>query len=159
VPDGADPRTDIGVALLVIVLCCALLWQAAKLPPGSFEPLGSAPVPQATAGLIVLLCLWVIARAGVVLRRGEVPAGADETVPRPLDAAGVFLLTVVYVLAMAFRLGEFAILTSIFLFVTIGLLIRFERRRLPIAAVVALIMGYGCRYVFTRIFVVDLPAG
>jgi hypothetical protein len=158
-PDGSNPRTDIGVSLLVIVICAAVLWQAAKLPPGSFEPLGSAPVPQATAGVIVLLCLWVIARAGLALQRGEVRDGADGTAPRLLDATAVFFLTVVYVLTMAFRLGEFAIVTSIFLFVTIGLLIRFEPRRLPIAAVVAVIMGYGCRYVFTQIFVVDLPAG
>jgi hypothetical protein len=43
--------------------------------------------------------------------------------------------------------------------VTIAFLARFERRLLPVAAVVALIMGFGCEYVFTRVFVVDLPAG
>lgn len=158
-PDGSSPRTDIGVALLVIVLCCAVLWQAARLPPGSFEPLGSAPVPQATAGLIILLCLWVIGRATLALARGEVTAAEDETVPRPLDAAVVFLLTLAYVALMAFRLAGFALITSLFLFVAIGFLVRFERRLLPWAAVVGLAMGYGCQYVFTRIFVVDLPAG
>ena len=158
-PDGSTPRTDIGVALLVIVICCAVLWQAARLPPGSFEPLGSAPVPQATAGAIILLCLWVIGRAAVALFRGEVATSADETVPRPLDAAVIFALTVVYVVVMAFRLAGFALITSLFLFVAIGFLVRFERRLLPWAAVVGLAMGYGCQYVFTRIFVVDLPAG
>ena len=30
---------------------------------------------------------------------------------------------------------------------------------LPIAAAIGLIMGFGCQYLFTRVFVVDLPAG
>ena len=51
-PDGSSPRVDIGVCLFVIVLCCAVLVEAAKLPPGSFEPLGSAPIPQATGSTV-----------------------------------------------------------------------------------------------------------
>jgi hypothetical protein len=157
--DGANPRTDIGVSLVVIVLCSAVLWQAAAMPPGTFEPLGSAPVPQATAGLIILLCLWVMGRAALGLRRGDVVANPEAPVPRSMDAAVVFALTVVYVLIMAFRLMGFALVTSLFLFVAIGFLVRFERRLLPWAAGIGLAMGYGCLYLFTRVFVVDLPAG
>ncbi len=40
---------------------------------------------------------------------------------------------------------------------TIGALVRFERRLLPLIVVIALVTGFGCQYVFTRIFVVDLP--
>jgi hypothetical protein len=159
-PDGSNPRTDLGVSLFVIVLCAAVLWEARGLPPGTFEPLGSAPIPRATAWVIILLCLIVMGRAVMVLRRGAVAAAADPGYgARPLDAAVTLGLTVHYVLAMAFRLTGFAILTSVFLFVTIAFLARFERRLLPVAAVVALIMGFGCEYVFTRVFVVDLPAG
>ena len=58
---------------------------------------------------------------------------------------------------MALRVVDFAILTALFLLVTIGTLTRFERRLLPLIVVLALVVGFGCQYVFTRIFVVDLP--
>ena len=158
--DGSQPRTDIGVALVLIVLCCAVLWEARGLPPGSFEPLGSAPVPQTVAGWVVLLCLMVMAKAALAIGRGTVVATGDpDFTPRFADALIVFGLTVLYVLVMAFRLAGFAIVTSLFLFVAIAFLTRFERRMLPLAAAIGLVMGFGCQYVFTRVFVVDLPAG
>ena len=72
--DGSDPRVDISVCLFLIVICCAVLVEAAKLPPGSFEPLGSAPIPRATAGLIIFLCLLVVGRAALVMWRGQASA-------------------------------------------------------------------------------------
>jgi hypothetical protein len=157
-PDGSSPRTDLGLALFLIVVCGAVLWEARSIPPGVFEPLGSAPIPQATAGLIVLMALVVMGRALVALRRQARarPAGEDLAL-RPLDAAAVIAFTVLYVLAMALRLLDFAILTALFLVLTIGALTRFERRLLPLIVVIALVTGFGCQYVFTRIFVVDLP--
>jgi hypothetical protein len=123
-----------------------------------FEPLGSAPIPQATAGLIILLALVVMGRALAALRQGARGRPPEEgLVLRPLDAAAVIGLSVLYVLAMALRLVDFAVLTALFLMVTIGALTRFERRLLPLIVVLALATGFGCQYVFTRIFVVDLP--
>jgi len=61
--DAVDRRFDIGVALVLIVIAAVAIWQAADLPPGSFEPLGSAWVPQITAGLIIILALTIIIRA------------------------------------------------------------------------------------------------
>jgi hypothetical protein len=96
-------------------------------------------------------------RALLALRQ-DAPAGpAEDLALRPLDAAAVIGLSVLYVLAMALRLLDFAVLTALFLMVTIGALTRFERRLLPIIVVLALATGFGCQYVFTRIFVVDLP--
>jgi hypothetical protein len=155
--DGSSPRTDLALGLFLIVVCGAVLWEARTIPPGVFEPLGSAPIPQATAGLIILLALVVMGRALLALRQ-DAPAGpAEDLALRPLDAAAVIGLSVLYVLAMALRLFDFAVLTALFLMVTIGALTRFERRLLPIIVVLALATGFGCQYVFTRIFVVDLP--
>jgi hypothetical protein len=157
--DGANPRVDIGVCLFLIVVCCAVLVEAAKLPPGSFEPLGSAPIPQATAGLIILLCLLVIARAALTLWRGEEIIGEEAYAPRRLDAAVIFGMTVIYVALMALRVAGFAPITAVFLFVAIGFLTRFAPRSLPVAALTGIVMGWGCQYIFTQVFVVDLPAG
>jgi len=157
--DDSNPRVDIGVCLFLIVVCCAVLVEAAKLPPGSFEPLGSAPIPQATAGLIIVLCLLVIGSAALAIWRGEASAAEAPYPPRRLDAAVLFGLTVLYVLLMAQRVGGFAPITALFLFIAIGFLTRFAPRSLLIAAVTGVIMGWGCQYVFTQVFVVDLPAG
>jgi hypothetical protein len=157
-PESSSPRTDIALALFLIVVCGAVLWEARTIPQGVFEPLGSAPVPQATAGLIVLLALVVLGRAlGALRHPARARPAAEEFTLRPLDAAAVIALTVLYVLAMALRLVDFGVLTALFLMVTIGVLVRFERRLLPLIVVLALVTGFGCQYVFTRIFVVDLP--
>jgi hypothetical protein len=156
--DGSSPRTDFALGLCLIVVCGAVLGEARRIPAGVFEPLGSAPLPQATAGLIILLALVVMGRALAALRQGARGRPPEEgLVLRPLDAAAVVGLSVLYVLAMALRVVDFALLTAAFLMVTIGVLTRFERRLLPLIVVLALVTGFGCQYVFTRIFVVDLP--
>ena len=153
--NSVNRRFDIGVALMMIVIAAVAIWQAADLPPGSFEPLGSARVPQMTAGLIILLSLWVILRA---MQR---TASADEVEPagatRWRDAAIVAVLTVVYVAALHFRVTTFAIVTMVFLTATIFALTRFDAAKLPIILLVAAVTGFGCQYLFTRVFVVDLP--
>jgi hypothetical protein len=152
VQDRIDPRIEIGVALMVIVMAAVALFETRDIPPGSFEPLGSAPVPQATAGLIILLCLGLIVRA--CLDRRPIAPGPRSGL---IDAAAVVLLTLLYVTAMHYRLTTFAVMTAIYLAVTIGFLVRFERRLLPVIVGLALVVGFGCQYIFTRVFVVDLP--
>ena len=51
----------------------------------------------------------------------------------------------------------FAIVTTVFLTATIFVLCRFDVRKLPVILLVAAITGFGCQYLFTRVFVVDLP--
>lgn len=152
--DGVDRRFDIGVALILILIAAVAIWQAADLPPGTFEPMGSARVPQITAGLIIILGLWVIVRA--MLREDEVKESAPGRA-RWRDAVIVGVLTVLYVTAMHLRLTTFAIVTTIFLTATIFVLTRFDLAKLPVILLVAAITGFGCQYLFTRVFVIDLP--
>ena len=121
--------------------------------------MGSAPIPQATAGLIIILCLLVVGRAALAMWRGAAGAAEADDPPRRLDAAVVFGLTVLYVLLMAQRVAGFAPITAVFLFVAIAFLTRFAPRSLPIAALIGVTMGWGCQFIFTQVFVVDLPAG
>jgi hypothetical protein len=153
--DQVDRRFDIGVALVLIVIAAVAIWQAADLPPGTFEPLGSARVPQMTAGLIILLSVWVIIRA--MLRDDGNEKSTRSASERWRDAGIVAGLTVAYVAALHFRITTFAIITTVFLTATIFVLVRFDPRKLPVILLVAAITGFGCQYLFTRVFVVDLP--
>jgi len=154
--DNTNPKVDIGVAVFLIAVCSIVIAEASRLPPGTFEPLGSAPVPTATAGLIILLALAVILRAWKRQREG---AGEPPWAPdlHGWDAVAVLALTTVYIAGMQYRLADFSILTVIYLVATIGLLVRFRPRQLPWVVAIALVTGFGCQYVFTRVFVVDLP--
>ena len=147
-----DPRVEIGVALMLILISSLALFGTRDIPPGRFEPMGSAPVPQAVAGMVLLLAIWIIVRA-CIDRRPVVAPAAD----RYLDAAVVVAFTLLFVAAMHYRLTTFAILTTLYLVATIGFLIRFDRRRLIWVVGIAAIVGFGFQYLFTRVFVVDLP--
>lgn len=156
--DESSPKLDIGLSIFLITVCGIILWQAAKLPPGVFEPLGSAPVPKTVAWIIIGLCVIVIVNAIRKMRLGIGPKPEGGFEPRPLDAVGVLVMTALYVLVMQYRLTSFAIATTIMLIVTIGFLNRFRLSTMPWAVGIALTVAFGCQYLFTRVFVVDLPA-
>jgi hypothetical protein len=147
-----DPRLEIGVALMLILIASLALFGTKDIPAGRFEPLGSAPVPRAVAGLILVLSVWIIVRA--LIDQRPIAAMAAS---RYLDAAVVVALTLLFVTAMHYRLASFAILTTLYLVATIGFLVRFRRRQMPWVVGIAAATGIGFQYVFTRIFVVDLP--
>ncbi|MEM8662660.1 MAG: tripartite tricarboxylate transporter TctB family protein [Pseudomonadota bacterium] len=145
---------EIGVSLFFIAACLVAIWETRDIPPGTFEPLGSAPVPQAVAALIIVLSIAVIVTALRGKTAVDLPLGYQ---PRPLDALIVAVFALGYVFAMQERVLAFAPLTAIFLVATIGFLNRFKPRTLPMTALVAVVIGWGCQYVFTRVFIVDLP--
>jgi len=158
-------KNDIGVSIFLIGVCAVMIWDSWDIPPGSFEPLGAGPVPRMIAYTVIIICLIIITRAVFQCRRlkdseNSQPSEQPLTYrPRPKDAALVLGLTVIYGIVMAFELTRFSISTTVFLFVTISLLTRFVRRSMLIGAIIAVVMGFGCQYLFTEVFVVDLPAG
>ena len=152
----ASPIADLWLGAFLIIACGAVLWETRDIPPGTFEPLGSAPVPQVVASLIILLTLSVMLRAWLRLRGGGVRS-EDDVPPRWADAALVTAFTVIYALTLHFRVGRFDVLSTIYLFVTIGMLVRFRRSSLLAVAIVSAVVGFGSQFVFTRVFIVDLP--
>lgn len=152
------PVFDIGVGLLIIAICSVVLWQASRLPPGSFEPLGSGPVPQVTAAIVILCCLVVVVRGFLLLRR-EPKSAPREAAARPSSYGAIVMFggAVAYVAALHLRLLPFGMMTFVFLLLVIWALEDFERRALIPSAVTAAIVGFGVEYLFTRVFVVDLP--
>lgn len=167
----AIARAEINVCLFLIVVCCVVLWESRLIPPGSFEPLGSGPIPQATAALIILLCLLTVWRAFVTLRQtshnaatttetvqgGDDPEHGDTHQPRYRQALVVCTLTALYCLVLHSKKIDFSLATVVFLFLAIGYLVQFKPKSMLIVSLISVLMGFGCQFVFTKIFVVDLP--
>lgn len=75
----------------------------------------------------------------------------------PLSGVIVLGLTVLYVAALQLKLAGFGIITFIFLLLLILGMEDFRRRRILPAVIVSALAAFGAQYVFTEIFVVDLP--
>jgi hypothetical protein len=154
--ETSPAATDIGVAACLVAIAGGFIWDGWNLPPGSFEPLGPAPVPRAVALIVIGLSLVVMGSALGRRRSGAIPP-PPPYVPRPLDAAAILGLTVLYVALMGLGLLRFSIATTAFVTLSILLLDRFRVRSLPLALGLGLILGFGLQYIFTKILVVDLP--
>ena len=149
-------RFEVWVSLLVILICVIFLWESWDLPPGSFEPLGSGPVPQATAFIVIFCAGLVILNA---LKQSVQLSANEETKEKPSIRAGfiISLATVVYSLVLHFRLMPFAWMTTLFLIITIWGLEKFDRKKFLPALITAIIIGFASEYLFTEVFIVDLP--
>ena len=149
-------RFEVWVSLLVILICVIFLWESWDLPPGSFEPLGSGPVPQATAFVVIFCAGLVILNA---LKKSVQLSEHEETQEKPSIRAGLIIssATVVYSLVLHLRLMPFAWMTTLFLVITIWGLEKFDRKKILPALITAIIIGFASEYLFSEVFIVDLP--
>ena len=150
---------DIGVSAFLIVASATVYMETLDLPPPIYDPIGPAAFPRALSVLIGAFALAVM----VFAIRGPSRAAAKDDdrpplyQPRPDLALGSALLTTGYVVLLALRPFSFAVVTTLYLVVQVMLLFRFEFRRLPVAVFVAVVVGFGCDYIFTQFFFIDLP--
>jgi len=152
--------TEIGVSALIATVCVIVWISASKLPPGTFEPLGSGPVPKYTSAIVFLACLFVIGRAARRLaRQGELSSvlRSELVGGRPVMAVFLFALSIGYVAILQTRTVPFAPLSAVYLLLLIWGMEGFALRKLLPAVATAVIAAFGAGYVFTRIFIVDLP--
>ena len=149
-------RFEVWVSLLVILICVIFLWESWDLPPRSFEPLGSGPVPQATAFVVIFCAGLVILNA---FKKSVQLSENEETQEKPSVRAGLIIssATVVYSLVLHLRLMPFAWMTTLFLIITIWGLEKFDRKKFLPALITAIIIGFASEYLFTEVFIVDLP--
>jgi putative tricarboxylic transport membrane protein len=152
----SQQKYEIGVSSLITLICLIFLWESWGLPPGTFEPLGSAPVPQATAGIIIFCCILVI--------RGAFKKVAGSTADEESQSFGIkaavliAVATLLFVILLQLRIIPFSWMTAAFLTVTIWGLEKFTKRKFLPAVVTGLIVGFAMQYLFTQVFIVDLPS-
>jgi putative tricarboxylic transport membrane protein len=151
-------KLDIGVSVVLVVLCVAVFWESLSMPPAFYDPIGPAAFPRALSVTIFFLSMVIMLHA-FRMPSGESKQAAQQPTHRlrPDLAVASAVLTVVYVLLLTLRLVSFSISTTVYLILFIMLLMRFDLRRLPITIIIAMVMGLGCGYVFMHVFFIDLP--
>ena len=151
---------EIVIAIAFMGLAVAVFVEVRDLPPGLIDPLGSAPVPRWTAAILFVLSLAMLVRVFLPSKElpGAEPVEADDIVVERIGAGvGVALLTVLYVVVLASRAIGFSVLTAAFVFALVVLLSKNRVRGTWTGLALGIPVGFGCEYLFTQVFVVDLP--
>lgn len=159
---------DIVLASCTLLVCGAVYFDLkhVRVIAGQ-DPLGSAGLPMATIIIIAALCVFLMVRALWTFRRpveaSRVPAapdGIEGALRAPFSdhllTAGFLVLSLLYALSMDLRI-DFTLSTFIFLVVGGAMISDLRPRSLMVTVVVAAILAFGCDYVFTKIFLIDLP--
>ena len=120
--EGKGLGIELGVPLFLIVVSAAFLFDARSLPGPMFDSLGPAPIPRLICGCVIALCITVMVQT--ILGRGRESKTGDmpTTKPQPMLALGMLGLTALYVLGLVFRIGSFALVTLVYLFICIAML-------------------------------------
>jgi hypothetical protein len=165
-PQETSSKVELGFSIFLIGLSITIFWETLSLPPGTFDPVGSAGFPRLISVVIGVLSLAILIRAVRRISIGSKKATSSETQQaavyptfrrRPDLALGFYALSLVFASVLALKLVSFAICAALFLFISIGMLTRFYYKRLPVVILIALVIGFGSQYIFTQVFVVDLP--
>lgn len=152
---------EAGFAAVAIAIGGLVLAGTRDIPPALYDPLGSAALPCAAAGLVILLALTMAVRSLSRLRAATTgrPAHAETAAApeRNLLAAGFVGATIAYAAAMQAGWLGYREATLAF-FVVAGLMLARGRRRLVVPILVtALAISVGGYQLFTQLFYVALP--
>ena len=119
--------------------------------------------PLLVAGIAVALALTIVVRHGIGHERNAIPQNQlPENSPQPgfstpLLACLVVLVTATYVALMQFEIVAYRLATIGYVMGVGGLLTARNPRLLTYTGTLAIVLGLGLHYIFTNVFVIDLP--
>lgn len=157
------PAAEIFACIVTILLCGILINEASTLPPGSFDPLGSASVPIATSYILIGLALAILVRRFIAHRNGADGIGDDHVMDAKatrlvlIRVGGFVSLSLLYVFLSSQRILHFLPMTIGFLLIALLLLNGVSRRSIAISVAVSSVIPVALYLCFTRVFTVDLP--
>jgi putative tricarboxylic transport membrane protein len=153
-------RTRI-LAMVLIVLSAGIYWGTMDLVVSPFEPLGAAAFPRVIAVVVGLLSMWLLVFPNEANapepELDRVNRGEEAAKSTPLMAWATVACALLFAAALQTRLVSFGIAATVFLVVLMSILTRFNRNAIVMTMVLAAIFGFGLEYIFTSVFVVDLP--
>lgn len=163
----ADATSKLGDALfggVMLILAVVVFVTAWQLPPSLFDPLGPGAFPLLVSGLMAMLALIQLGRLALGLATGRSATsiiqgmgGDADHRQRPWLAAGLYMLTVVYALALAYAKVGFLLPTVVYIGI-LGFALSQRTRKDGLTAIaVAIVGGVGTWYLFTKIFLVLWP--
>ncbi|WP_366555003.1 tripartite tricarboxylate transporter TctB family protein [Aquibaculum sediminis] len=160
----SEEQAEIAAGLILAVIGGACVAAAMAAPQPGLDPLGPGALPMAAALIVILLSLAMIGQA---LRRKRfepsasfaesTDSGGTRQTPSPLPLLQVSIVTLLYVAALAFLRLPYWGATLVFVTITVWLLSGWRVASLPKALAAGVVLGFGCDYLFTQIFIVDLP--
>lgn len=161
---SANSRSELAAAFCVFLSGLVLSVTAAGLPDPGYEPVGPTAFPF-WAGIALMILAVIMAVGGIAAHRTRTtsaPAviGSFDVVAilrRYSLLTATVALTILYVGSMEIDLLGFRSATVVFTFTLFVLLARDRKRVVPVALIVALLLGIGLDAAFTRFFYIDLP--
>jgi hypothetical protein len=159
-------QADLWLAIVMAAVSAVVWWEARKLAPAPFDPLGPKSFPMWIAGALGLLSVVaaIIVLCGRTLGRADTSLilGIGDDTPtdyqlRPGLAVAASALTVAYVAVLTLTGTGFLWATIAYIGALGWAMSERTRRHAIIAAAVAVIGGIAITFLFTKIFVLDLP--
>ena len=139
---------------MMIARGVAIFSVSSSFRKSALEPIGPSAFPLAVAVILILLSLAVLVSALV----GARPQPAPLEHRKRNDLALVALaLIVAYFAVMGMEWMRFQWATVAFVFLMTAHFSAWRPRRLPGAMIIALVMGIGLKFVFTKFLFLDLP--
>ena len=153
-----DPKSDIILAIGMIIMSVVVYIGAMELPPPRYEPLGSGAIPKGLAVIMVALSVFLIIRAIPHLKTFEGNQNeVTDVTPRPVLSALIFGFTLLFIAVLDLEILSF-IPAGIIYMTSIGYFMTHQNlKRLPYFFVFSVLMVVGNYYLFTKIFYIDLP--
>jgi hypothetical protein len=161
-----ERRADAVLGVAMLAVAALTWWEARKLPPAPFDPLGPKSFPIWLGGLLAALAIVLLARLALGLAVGRsttslvLGVGGEAPVEyrlRPGLAVFAFAATVVYAAVLTFTAVSFLYSTIAYMALLGWAMCDRSPRQRALAVAVAAIGGAAIHYTFTRIFVVALP--
>lgn len=146
----------IGICTVILVISGLILNQALSIPKGTFEPLGSAPVPIAVCVVLSALALCQFFASVFVLFKSRILFFISFNI-RVIDVLLISLVILIYVYLIQIRFSSYGSMTSIILFSIFIILTRAKKYTLIPSFLISLALSYSLQWIFTRILFVNLP--
>jgi hypothetical protein len=141
----------------MIVVSIVVLYDIGNLRPPMFDPLGAGFFPKIVSKIIIGLSSWLLLKTLWGLLRRYPREQVSISIERVWQCILLSIATIGYVVAIAYELAPYSVLTAVFLVASITGLSNFRPSLIFISVLIGIIVGGLCELVFTRFLIMDLP--